>query len=161
MRAMALRASLVVLAALLIVWQASRWAEVGFFINGSSVDAATHVRIDGGCLLISTPVLGGSPVPLAVRFHKWASWRWTWQHQQSGLWYAEDSRLLHSDDFVIPVWMPILVWMAACSPLWCLVLQAAWRRHLGLCVACGYDRRGLPADAKCPECGTVPALPSK
>jgi hypothetical protein len=24
------------------------------------------------------------------------------------------------------------------------------------CRACGYDRRGLAADAKCPECGTVP-----
>jgi hypothetical protein len=27
----------------------------------------------------------------------------------------------------------------------------------GICVRCGYDRRGLPAEAKCPECGTVPA----
>jgi hypothetical protein len=27
----------------------------------------------------------------------------------------------------------------------------------GLCKKCGYDRRCLAADAKCPECGTVPA----
>jgi hypothetical protein len=27
----------------------------------------------------------------------------------------------------------------------------------GECRSCGYDRRGLAADAKCPECGTVPA----
>jgi hypothetical protein len=25
------------------------------------------------------------------------------------------------------------------------------------CKGCGYDRSGLPAEAKCPECGTVPA----
>jgi rubrerythrin len=24
------------------------------------------------------------------------------------------------------------------------------------CPRCGYDRRGLAADAKCPECGMVP-----
>ncbi len=36
-----------------------------------------------------------------------------------------------------------------------------WRVHFRtvnqLCTKCGYDRRGLAADAKCPECGTVPA----
>jgi hypothetical protein len=36
-----------------------------------------------------------------------------------------------------------------------------WYRHRrafgpGRCRKCGYDRRGLSADAKCPECGTVP-----
>jgi hypothetical protein len=30
------------------------------------------------------------------------------------------------------------------------------RRRLGLCTSCGYDRRGLAADVKCPECGTAP-----
>ena len=40
------------------------------------------------------------------------------------------------------------------------------RRHrrwasTGACMRCGYDRGGLAADAKCPECGTVPALPSE
>jgi hypothetical protein len=33
------------------------------------------------------------------------------------------------------------------------------RRRSGphTCPNCNYDRRGLPADANCPECGTVPA----
>jgi hypothetical protein len=33
----------------------------------------------------------------------------------------------------------------------------AIRASRGLCCSCAYDRRGLPADAKCPECATVPA----
>jgi hypothetical protein len=33
--------------------------------------------------------------------------------------------------------------------------RRAWRRERGRCVRCGYDRRGLPASAKCPECGTL------
>jgi hypothetical protein len=37
------------------------------------------------------------------------------------------------------------------------------RRRFGPqgCQKCGYDRRGLAADSKCPECGTVPAGASK
>ena len=32
-----------------------------------------------------------------------------------------------------------------------------WRRtRRGLCLSCGYDRRGIATDAACPECGTVP-----
>jgi predicted Zn-ribbon and HTH transcriptional regulator len=27
------------------------------------------------------------------------------------------------------------------------------------CTKCGYDRRSLAADAKCPECGAVPRSP--
>jgi hypothetical protein len=30
------------------------------------------------------------------------------------------------------------------------------RREAYLCRECGYDRRGLAADAMCPECGAVP-----
>jgi hypothetical protein len=45
--------------------------------------------------------------------------------------------------------------------LWWPALLALFRRRRGLCGSCGYDRRGLAADAKCPECRTVPALPSK
>jgi rubrerythrin len=43
--------------------------------------------------------------------------------------------------------------------------MAAWRienivrrrMRRDLCPRCGYDRRGLAADAKCPECGSVPS----
>jgi hypothetical protein len=53
-----------------------------------------------------------------------------------------------------PLWPLVLALLLAC--LW------TWRRHFRArdplsCVACGYSRRGLAADAKCPECGTVPS----
>jgi hypothetical protein len=47
------------------------------------------------------------------------------------------------------------------AALFCVVLGgrvgvASLRRRRMRCAACGYDRLGLPADAKCPECGSVP-----
>ena len=32
-------------------------------------------------------------------------------------------------------------------------IRSWWRRHRGVCVACGYDLHGLPASARCSECG--------
>jgi hypothetical protein len=48
---------------------------------------------------------------------------------------------------------------AVLAPAWVMALTSirVVRRWRGSCPACGYDRRGLPADAKCPECGTAPA----
>jgi hypothetical protein len=50
---------------------------------------------------------------------------------------------------------------AAAFILWGMELDMASKRSpaspRGTCFHCGYDRRSLAADAKCPECGTVPA----
>jgi hypothetical protein len=55
-------------------------------------------------------------------------------------------------------------WRSA-TPLWMLIVPAllatmaagrwskATRRKANLCLKCDYDRSGLPAGAKCPECG--------
>jgi hypothetical protein len=62
-------------------------------------------------------------------------------------------RLLHD-----PVWPSIAFVLAAG-----LAVGACWkpirqlRRGPGACAACGYDRQGLPPDAKCPECGAPAA----
>jgi hypothetical protein len=59
-------------------------------------------------------------------------------------------------------WPGLLADTAAYAALigaaWCAVHYSRRRTRgvWGCCAVCGYCRRGLAADAKCPECGTVP-----
>jgi hypothetical protein len=66
-----------------------------------------------------------------------------------------------------PLWTGLVV----DTTVWTMVVWMVYagvrrvRRALGekrgVCAFCGYDRRGLAADVKCPECGTLPAPASK
>jgi hypothetical protein len=53
---------------------------------------------------------------------------------------------------LIPFWLPLLI-IAAAIPL-------SLRRTRTGCPACGYDLRGLPKNALCPECGKTAPKPS-
>lgn len=63
----------------------------------------------------------------------------------------------------LPYWPGLITNAAFYASLWTVPLMSAvWlvrrarnaiRRRRGLCPKCAYDRRGLPADALCPECG--------
>ncbi|HVU64173.1 MAG TPA: hypothetical protein VHC70_09365 [Phycisphaerales bacterium] len=57
----------------------------------------------------------------------------------------------------MPLWLlaaaALGVAIAASAP----ELLARRRARLNLCPSCHYDRAGLAAGAKCPECGMLPA----
>jgi hypothetical protein len=59
------------------------------------------------------------------------------------------------DVLQIPLWAPFLAAAAPAAALWRPELRDRRRRRSGRCPSCGYDRRGLTPDAKCPECGAV------
>jgi hypothetical protein len=52
--------------------------------------------------------------------------------------------------FVVPVWMVVVVCGAVWGFLWWLL---PGRIAPGCCASCGYDLRGIAAEAVCPECG--------
>ena len=76
--------------------------------------------------------------------------------------YCPDSheRRFGMESLTIPVWPAPVI---AALPLALVVAGRARtgrRRRLGLCAACGYDRRGISAGAVCPECGSGGAAPA-
>jgi hypothetical protein len=54
---------------------------------------------------------------------------------------------------ILPLWIPIAVLGVAVGG-WTFAALRARRHRKGFCPKCHYDRRGLPAGAKCPECGS-------
>jgi len=57
--------------------------------------------------------------------------------------------------FIIPLWALSLSAAAPAVLLWRSSFRANRRARIGHCPACGYDRRGLPDDLACPECGAA------
>jgi len=57
----------------------------------------------------------------------------------------------------VPLWMPALGTLLGSAAAWRLDALARRRARLNLCPKCNYDRAGIAGDAKCPECGAMPA----
>jgi hypothetical protein len=56
----------------------------------------------------------------------------------------------------IPYWMLLVPMLFFAASFWRAEIRRR-RVKRGVCPDCLYSRRGLAADATCPECGTVPA----
>ena len=58
----------------------------------------------------------------------------------------------------LPAWLPAILGLATACGVWrcASAIQRRERSRAGLCILCRYDRRGLPANANCPECSTTP-----
>jgi hypothetical protein len=95
-----------------------------------------------------------------------------WRGPSAGAWYraprwmlAPSSNLVADNvdpkpyrNFIVPLWMFAIPTLAATWRAWHLDMLAR-RARLNHCRACNYDRAGIAADAKCPECGALPTAP--
>jgi hypothetical protein len=59
---------------------------------------------------------------------------------------------------LIPLWPLIALGCVSTGVAWRLDALARRRARLNLCPKCHYDRAGIAADAKCPECGSAPSV---
>ncbi len=57
----------------------------------------------------------------------------------------------------VPCWLLLLVTFVSTFVAWRSDSRIRVRERAHLCPKCGYDRTGILKDAKCPECGAVPA----
>jgi hypothetical protein len=109
-----------------------------------------HTHLETRRRALVQPIISSSSTVIAPPARE-PLWRW---------WYSTDlaatsARGWSQDEIALPLWPAILLLL-----ILTLVLhyepRAKRRQRLGQCLACGYDRRGLPDGAKCPECGAVP-----
>src|SRR2546421_12907398 len=80
-----------------------------------------------------------------------------WRHRASRAWSLAPSisRRNQLTLVTVPLWIPLCALAAPAGLLWYPDARAARRRRTGVCRSCGYDRRGLGAEATCPECGAA------
>ena len=132
---------------LLLFWVTSGWYGLSW-INGSG---STDVAVICGKLVVHR----WTPHTPKETWHIWnisqtghaPQWQW---------WFSANT-----ESVGLPLWLPLLMTGIGGGLLWKSELRSERKRRAGLCPSCGYDRRGLAADAKCPECGTVPAPAAK
>src|SRR5262245_28101702 len=80
----------------------------------------------------------------------WLSILQTWSPTLADtVWLPRVERRSGAVEVEVPLWVPWLIVGALC--VW--FMSADNRDSDVECLWCGYDRRGLSADAKCPECG--------
>jgi hypothetical protein len=118
-----------------------------FAIHGDSMIGVRCVGISMGTVWYAVYEFGvpgwevGKATP-PIRCNWWFTFKWN----------PEDERMVF-----VPLWAPLACSGAATGLLWWPDVRRRWRRRSRRCASCGYDRRGLAADAKCPECGTAPS----
>ena len=129
---------------LLVAWIGSGWAWVSHHAEHSSTDFY-HGSVTWD--LFDSPVTSHRPgwssglVSGKPRFDWVPKVRWD---QWSTL-------------FILPLWIPASVSLAVTTAAWRLDAIARRRARLNRCTKCGYNRAGIAADAKCPECGAAAA----
>ncbi len=136
-----------VLVGVVSVWLASGWwycwrigTHAGLNVNGGMLGVvwfgADH-GADTGWTLMRTP-----EVSLLPRMPEVGS-----VVGLNGAWYV-----------TIPIWMLALPALAMAVFFRHRHARVVRSERAGLCQQCAYDRRGLPSDAICPECGAAPPV---
>jgi hypothetical protein len=137
---------------LAVLWVGSRWWEVGW--SRSAGGKATSISFNtGGAFFWHWAGLYVQQKDEPAHFF---AHRLREDARSGGSWKPGVERMSIQLTVYVPLWIPFAVAAVSAGALWC---PAAFRRHPRAqqsCPACGYDRRGLAADAKCPECGVVP-----
>ncbi|HVU62894.1 MAG TPA: hypothetical protein VHC70_02865 [Phycisphaerales bacterium] len=126
------------------------WAGSGFLQADKHIGAGVVVALGGGEVSVMRMSEDQRDVWVyaAEGLTGWMPYRMHW-----GLYYT--SKEPPRDwSVTLPMWPFAFACLFATVTAWRLDGIARRRARLNLCPKCGYDRAGIAADAKCPECGT-------
>jgi hypothetical protein len=142
----------------------------------SGFRSATYVHVSKDSKAARTVVIAGGQlafyqwrgydmmgVPMAEGWSIWEALTWSWgvggtfneRDWHGGILWGRPNALVGPEWYAgVSVVYPVALTLIPAALLW-----YANRRRAGpgSCAKCGYSRRGLAADAKCPECGTAPS----
>jgi hypothetical protein len=115
-----------------------------FILNGPQ---GAQASITGGqlCLSLDTPPLLESEQPKTGIQEYYSEYRWGFEV----VWRSAVKA------FYVPMWFIITAFAGFSGYWWRREYKVRRARSHGACHGCGYDRRGILATAKCPECGAV------
>lgn len=127
-----------------------RWVPEWWFAAGPKpTDPVRIVAVQGGALVyvrLQRSDVRRPPDRPALRWNRFDGELFTWPsvvRPTGGL------------SVTVPLWMPFVLLAVLTSVLWYVDRTTARRRRAGQCLKCGYDRAGLAAGARCPECGAA------
>jgi len=134
--------STVLMALLIVSWIGSAWLHFSWRWQDESGFAISQGRVDTWGPANSTD-WPQSPGPYLAQSGK----------ARQGLRF--DWKARWSSGFSVPLWFPVLLGAGMTCLAWRLDSLARRRERAGLCPKCYYDRKGLPPDTVCPECGAT------
>ena len=163
-------ASLVLCAAICVMWAQSYWRSFMFSLDVGTSQVPTLVGFEfgrGGLALGVRRVYEGVGTPPPATYRRAIL---TWDAPRHPLDAAPPDMMRLAGFSVGYFAEPDMALWAACVPCWFAVLVTAWlpvrtalkarrlriRSTYRLCASCGYDLRASPD--RCPECG-IPAAP--
>jgi hypothetical protein len=137
---------------LVVVWAASVWHGVSWY--GKSGNGFFYIE-RGGATCLSTSL--AVPPELKGLTH-WHLTHWRPPDPFRLCWWPRFIARRGADwALTIPLWMPTALASSLFMGAWRREYLAHRRERDHLCPKCNYDRTGILKDAKCPECGAVPA----
>jgi hypothetical protein len=150
--------------AVLGVFAYSFWQPVELKKSGRAGEQFRYLLIENGGIQIETYVVPGDDLielaPWYEQLNTDAEEYWSRPFHLVDFELNMSPRI-YSQGWVIrmPAWPMVLAASTVGGWFWRKEILIGRRRREGLCLACGYDRSSLAADAVCPECGTVSAPP--
>jgi hypothetical protein len=139
------------------------WNVIGVYTLASG--GIAHIIAGSGIVLVGCRTENPG-MPEGWSSDKSYEWTWAWgdpppggMHMLCGFFYIY--RPGKSAVAGMTMLYPVLAATAGAALLWRADIKARRRERAmaNACASCGYDRRGLAGDVKCPECSTVPTPP--